>query len=80
MNALHIPEDKLGFRANRGGILEHHHVAARGGDIANTVANHGETLRPVIVESVADASGTLYQAPKRHRRSARDSSRNGGGR
>ena len=33
--------------------------------IANTVANHGETLRPVIVESVADASGTLYQAPKR---------------
>src|SRR5260221_707532 len=33
--------------------------------IANTVANQGEMVRPVIVESVADPSGSLYQAPKR---------------
>ena len=33
--------------------------------IANTVANQGEMVRPVIVETVADATGSLYQAPKR---------------
>ena len=41
-----------------------------GAMIASTVANHGEMLRPVIVESVTDATGTVYEAPKRlvHRR------------
>ena len=64
-NALHIPEDKLGFARTAAGFWNTTMSPLEAATIANTVANHGETLRPVIVESVADASGTLYQAPKR---------------
>lgn len=64
-NALHIPEDKLGFARTAAGFWNSTMSPLEAATIASTVANHGETLRPVIVESVADASGTLYQAPKR---------------
>jgi penicillin-binding protein A len=64
-NGLRIPEDKLGFARTAAGFWNTTMSPLEAATIANTVANHGETLRPVIVESVVDASGTLYQAPKR---------------
>jgi peptidoglycan glycosyltransferase len=64
-SGLHIPEDKLGFARTAAGFWNSTMSPLEAATIANTVANHGEALRPVIVESVADASGTLYQAPKR---------------
>src|SRR5450432_3258948 len=64
-SGLHIPEDKLGFARTAAGFWNSTMSPLEAATIASTVANRGETLRPVIVESVVDATGTLYQAPKR---------------
>jgi cell division protein FtsI/penicillin-binding protein 2 len=65
VNGLRIPDDKLGFARTAAGFWNTTMSPLEAATIANTVANHGETLRPVIVESVDDATGNLYQAPKR---------------
>jgi penicillin-binding protein A len=62
---VHIPEDRLGFARTAAGFWNTTLSPLEGAMIAATVANRGETLRPVLVESVTDASGTLYQAPNR---------------
>ena len=64
-SSLYIPEDKLGFARTAAGFWNTTMSPLEAATIANTVANQGEVLRPVIVESVADATGNLYQAPKR---------------
>jgi cell division protein FtsI/penicillin-binding protein 2 len=64
-SSLTIPEDKLGFARTAAGFWNSTMSPIEAATIANTVANQGEMLRPVIVESVADATGTLYQAAKR---------------
>jgi peptidoglycan glycosyltransferase len=64
-NGLYIPEDKLGFARTAAGFWNTTMSPLEAATIANTVANQGEMLRPVIVESVADSTGSLYQAPKR---------------
>ncbi|HMJ56180.1 MAG TPA: penicillin-binding transpeptidase domain-containing protein [Polyangiaceae bacterium] len=62
---VHIPDDRLGMARTAAGFWNTTLSPLEGAMIAGTVANRGETLRPVLVESVADASGTLYEAPKR---------------
>jgi cell division protein FtsI/penicillin-binding protein 2 len=62
---VRIPEDKLGFARTAAGFWNTTLSPLEGAMIASTVANRGETLRPVLVESVTDASGTIYEAPKR---------------
>jgi cell division protein FtsI/penicillin-binding protein 2 len=62
---VRIPEDRLGFARTAAGFWNTTLSPLEGAMIAATVANRGETLRPVLVESVTDASGTLYEAPKR---------------
>ncbi len=64
-SSLFIPEDKLGFARTAAGFWNTTMSPLEAATIANTVANQGEMVRPVIVESVADPSGSLYQAPKR---------------
>jgi cell division protein FtsI/penicillin-binding protein 2 len=64
-SSLFIPEDKLGFARTAAGFWNTTMSPIEAANIANTVANQGEMLRPVIVESVADPAGSLYQAPKR---------------
>jgi cell division protein FtsI/penicillin-binding protein 2 len=64
-SSLYIPEDKLGFARTAAGFWNSTMSPLEAATIANTVANQGEMVRPVIVESVADATGSLYQAPKR---------------
>jgi cell division protein FtsI/penicillin-binding protein 2 len=64
-SSLYIPEDKLGFARTAAGFWNTTMSPLEAATIANTVANQGEMVRPVIVESVADATGSLYQAPKR---------------
>jgi len=65
VSGLYIPEDKLGFARTAAGFWNTTMSPLEAATIANTVANHGEMPRPVIVESVVDATGSLYQAPKR---------------
>jgi cell division protein FtsI/penicillin-binding protein 2 len=62
---VRIPEDRLGFARTAAGFWNTTLSPLEGAMIASTVANRGETLRPVLVESVTDGSGALYQAPKR---------------
>jgi cell division protein FtsI/penicillin-binding protein 2 len=62
---VRIPEDKLGFARTAAGFWNTTMSPLEGAMIASTVANRGETLRPVLVESVTDTSGTIYEAPKR---------------
>ena len=62
---VHIPDDRLGFARTAAGFWNTTLSPLEGAMIAATVANRGETLRPVLVESVTDASGSLYEAPKR---------------
>jgi cell division protein FtsI/penicillin-binding protein 2 len=62
---LTIPEDNLGFARTAAGFWNSTMSPLEAATIANTVANQGEMVRPVIVESVGDALGSLYQAPKR---------------
>jgi penicillin-binding protein A len=64
-SSLYIPEDKLGFARTAAGFWNTTMSPLEAATIANTVANRGELVRPVIVESVVDAAGSLYQAPKR---------------
>ncbi len=64
-SAVHIPEDRLGFARTAAGFWNTTLSPFEGATLASTIANHGETVRPIIVESVSDASGTLYQAPDR---------------
>jgi len=64
-SSLSIPEDKLGFARTAAGFWNTTMSPLEAATIANTVANQGEMIRPVIVESVADATGNLYQAPNR---------------
>ena len=62
---VRIPEDRLGLGRTAAGFWNTTLSPLEGAMIAGTVANRGEMLRPVLVESVTDASGTLYEAPKR---------------
>jgi cell division protein FtsI/penicillin-binding protein 2 len=62
---VHIPEDRLGFARTAAGFWNTTMSPFEGAMIASTVANRGETLRPVLVASVTDATGMLYEAPKR---------------
>jgi cell division protein FtsI/penicillin-binding protein 2 len=62
---VRIPEDRLGFARTAAGFWNTTLSPLEGAMIASTVANRGETVRPVLVDSVTDASGTLYKAPER---------------
>jgi penicillin-binding protein A len=62
---VRIPEDRLGFARTAAGFWNTTLSPLEGAMIASTVANRGETLRPVLIDSITDASGTLYEAPKR---------------
>src|SRR5882724_7350842 len=64
-SSLTIPDDKLGFARTAAGFWNTTMSPLEGALIASTVANQGEMVRPVMVESVADPTGNLYQAPKR---------------
>ncbi|HEX9296697.1 MAG TPA: penicillin-binding transpeptidase domain-containing protein [Polyangiaceae bacterium] len=64
-SAIHIPDDRLGFARTAAGFWNTTMSPLEAATIANTVANRGEMLRPVLVESVSDPTGTVYQAPKR---------------
>jgi cell division protein FtsI/penicillin-binding protein 2 len=61
---VRIPEDRLGFARTAAGFWNTTMSPLEGALIAGTVANHGETVRPILIESVTDPSGTLYEAPK----------------
>ncbi len=65
VSGVHIPDDKLGFARTAAGFWNTTMSPLEAATVANTVANRGEMIRPVLVESVSDASGTVYQAPKR---------------
>jgi peptidoglycan glycosyltransferase len=62
---VRIPDDRLGLGRTAAGFWNTTLSPLEGAMIAGTVANRGEMLRPVLVESVTDGSGTLYEAPKR---------------
>lgn len=62
---VRIPEDRLGFARTAAGFWNTTLSPLEGAMIASTVANRGETVRPVLVQSVTDATGTIYEAPKR---------------
>ena len=64
-SAVNIPEDKLGFARTAAGFWNTTMSPIEAATIANTVANQGELVRPVIVDSVEDAGTKIYQAPDR---------------
>ena len=65
VSTVKIPEDRLGFARTAAGFWNTTLSPLEAAAMASTVANRGEMLRPYLVESVADASGTIYQATKR---------------
>jgi cell division protein FtsI/penicillin-binding protein 2 len=65
ISEVHIPEDRLGFARTAAGFWNTTLSPFEGAIIAATVARRGEVLRPVLVDSVTDASGSIYEAPKR---------------
>ena len=67
VNALRIPEDKLGFARTAAGFWNTTMSPLEAANIANTVANRGETLRPTLVESVSDANGTFVPSTQEAR-------------
>jgi cell division protein FtsI/penicillin-binding protein 2 len=61
---VRIPEDRLGFARTAAGFWNTTLSPLEGAMIASTVANRGETVRPVLIQSVTDATGTIYEAGK----------------
>lgn len=64
-SAVNVPEDPLGFARTAAGFWNTTLTPIEAASIAGTVANEGETVRPVIVDSVEEGTTTIYQAPGR---------------
>jgi cell division protein FtsI/penicillin-binding protein 2 len=64
-STLALPKDALGFGRTAAGFWNTTLSPFVAANMANIIANHGEVVRPVLVESVVDASGPLYRAPSR---------------
>jgi peptidoglycan glycosyltransferase len=62
---VHLPEERIGFARTAAGFWNTTLSPFEAASMVNTIANHGEVLRLVLVESVTDATGTLYRAPER---------------
>lgn len=62
---VQIPEDRLGFGRTAAGFWNTTLSPLVGATMMSTIANGGEMLRPVIVESVKEDGKTIYEAPKR---------------
>jgi len=61
----HFPKDPLGFARTAAGFWNTTLSPIQAANLAATVANGGEIVRPVLVESVTDRSGPVYHAPER---------------
>ncbi len=59
----HIPQDDLGFARTSAGFWNTTLSPLHGALIAATVANGGEMVRPVLVESVVERGVPVYRAP-----------------
>src|SRR5262249_24054530 len=64
-SGVHLPKESLGFARTAAGFWNTTLSPFQPPNLANVVANHGEVIRPVLVESITDANGTLYRAPQR---------------
>jgi peptidoglycan glycosyltransferase len=64
-SGVHLPQDSLGFARTAAGFWNTTLSPFEAAAMANAIANRGEMVRPVLVESVTDASGTLYRAPQK---------------
>lgn len=62
---VRIPEDRLGFGRTAAGFWNTTLSPLAGATMMATIANGGEMVRPVIVESVTEGGATIYRAPKR---------------
>lgn len=62
---VNIPEDRLGFGRTAAGFWNTTLSPLGGATLMQAIANGGEMLRPVIVESVTEDGATIYEAPKR---------------
>lgn len=60
-----LPEDHLNFGRTAAGFWNTTLSPLAGATMMMTIANDGEMLRPVIVESVTERGVTIYEAPKR---------------
>lgn len=64
-STIHLPKDELGFARTAAGFWNTTLSPLEAITMVTTIANGGETLRPVIVESVTDGASVLYRAPER---------------
>lgn len=62
---VNIPAEKLGFGRTAAGFWNTTLSPLTGATMMATIANGGQMLRPVIVESVEERGATIYRAPKR---------------
>jgi penicillin-binding protein A len=62
---VHIPDDDLGFARTAAGFWNTTLSPLQGALIASAIANGGEVVRPVLIESITDKSTVLYRAPER---------------
>jgi peptidoglycan glycosyltransferase len=60
-----VPDDPLGFARTAAGFWNTTLSPIEAIAMMTTVANRGETVRPVVVESVTDGAMVLYKAPER---------------
>lgn len=60
-----IPSERLGFGRTAAGFWNTTLSPLAGATMMATIANGGEMLRPVIVESVEEGGATIYRAPKK---------------
>ncbi|HEY3593628.1 MAG TPA: penicillin-binding transpeptidase domain-containing protein, partial [Polyangiaceae bacterium] len=64
-STLNIPDSELGYARTSAGFWNSTLSPFEAAVIASTIAKHGQIVRPVLVESMTDASGsTLYRAPQ----------------
>jgi peptidoglycan glycosyltransferase len=64
-STIRIPKDELGFARTAAGFWNTTLSPLEAITMVSTVANGGETVRPVIVASVTDGANVLYEAPER---------------
>jgi cell division protein FtsI/penicillin-binding protein 2 len=65
-NTINVPDDALGFARTSAGFWNTTLSPVGGVQLAMTMANHGQVVKPYVVERVNDAAGELlYRAPLR---------------
>lgn len=64
-NTIRFPDDKLGFARTSAGFWNTTLSPVGAAVLASTVANRGQTLRPVIVDTVKEDGTTIHKGPSR---------------